>query len=183
MLVQKTEIAKLTLQSRQIVLTPKQRQLLILADGMRSSETLSEMVGRDVSAELEILIAMKMLMPMVQKEQHTQAVTIQDVTATPNTFSGKKQSRRSLAATKMYLIDVLQMMRDLDASSLAVSLHASETEQDFVDNVMDSIQFIAFKNGNSYANRVFTRVFEVIPENHLTTLNELERELELTKTI
>ena len=174
MLIQKTDIAKAALQNRQIALTPKQRQLLILTDGLRSSETLSEMVGRDVSAELEVLLTMKMVEPVGQKEQ--------PIKPAPHNVSGKKQSRRSLAATKMYLIDVLQMMRDLDASSLAVSLHASESEQDFVDSGVDSLHFITVKNGNSFARRVLARVLEVIPETHMGGLQQLVHELDLTNT-
>ena len=106
----------------------------------------------------------------------------QPIKLAPHNFSGKKQSRRSLAATKMYLIDVLQMMRDLDASSLAVSLHASESEQDFVDSVIDSLHLITVKNGNSFARRVLARILEVIPETHMGALQQLVHQLDLTNT-
>jgi hypothetical protein len=79
----------------------------------------------------------------------------------------------------MYLIDMLQMMRDMEASSLAVSLHASESEQDFVDCVVDSLQYLTLKNGTSFASRVLLKVMEVIPEKHWSALHQLVHALNL----
>ena len=172
MRLKKTDTAKLALQSRQLVLTPKQRQLLILADGNRTDDEIGFMVGRDVVSELEILLSMAMLEPA----ELTTLLETKPLFETP--VEPKRQSKRSLAATKMYIIDILQMMRDLDASGLAVALHASESEQDFIDNVIDAIQIITIKNGLSYANRVILRLKEVMPEKHLPALHHLGQEVD-----
>jgi hypothetical protein len=87
-------------------------------------------------------------------------------------------SRRSLAGTKMYVMDMLQLLRDMDASSMAVSIHTSQGEMDFISNVIIAARLIAQKRGTSYGMRVIGKLREIVPQDHLPAINALTMELE-----
>jgi hypothetical protein len=83
-----------------------------------------------------------------------------------------------LAGTKMYMVDMLQLLRDMDASSMAVSIHTSESEMEFMQNVVSAVRLIALKSGPSYGLRVVNKLRKIVPEVHLAALQKLTFELE-----
>jgi hypothetical protein len=89
-------------------------------------------------------------------------------------------TKRSLAATKMYMMDMLQLLRDMDASAMAVSLHTSESEAEFIANILSAVRLIAFKSGASYALRVLSKVGEIVPQPHLHMVEALASEVAVT---
>ena len=72
----------------------------------------------------------------------------------------------------MYMIDLLQMMRNMDASSLAVSLHTSADGNELLDWVLVGLKFICSASGVSYGSRVYQRLLEIVPEHQLPKLEE-----------
>lgn len=78
--------------------------------------------------------------------------------------------RRSLAATKLYMIDMLQLMRSREASTRALDLHTSRAEQEVVDAVMAALRFIDERSGRDYALKVRAQLRITLPEAHLPRL-------------
>lgn len=99
-------------------------------------------------------------------------VAAQAVAAAPAT-----RSRRSMAATKMYMIDMLQLLRDMDSSSFAVSIQTSQDEADLVMNVLAALRYITRKSGQSYGKRVSERLGAMLPEPYLPDLDFMNAEL------
>ncbi len=87
------------------------------------------------------------------------------------------RSRRSIAATKMYMIDMLQLLRDMDSSSFAVSIQTSQDEADLVMNVLEALRYITRKSGPSYGKRVSERLGAMLPEAYLPDLDFMNAEL------
>jgi hypothetical protein len=78
----------------------------------------------------------------------------------------------------MYIIDMLQLMRDMEAASLTVNVHTSSGEVEFMSNVLDAVRFIGRKSGATYASRVLTKLSEIVPEPYLPHIEEVFRELQ-----
>lgn len=74
--------------------------------------------------------------------------------------------RRSIAATKMYIIDMLQMMRRPEASALAAALHTSATEEELLTGALEAVTLMASLSGNSYALKVCTQLLAMVPLPH-----------------
>jgi hypothetical protein len=172
----KTESGKAALQSRDLGLKPRMRQIMVLANGTHSRESIQDLMERDIGAELHWLLESGYLEETVvaryaverkSKPQETQQQT----------------SRRSLAGTKMYMVDMLQLLRDMDASAMAVSLHTSQNELEFIENVIAAARLIVFKSGPSYGLRVVSKLREIAPEVHLPALRELAFELEAESSV
>jgi hypothetical protein len=148
----KTEKGRLALQKRDPHLKSKERQVLILANGTRSLRQFKDLMGEEAIAMIASLIRRGYLL------QHAARVT------SPVDLEVKAQpSRRSLAATKMYIMDMLQMMRDMDASAMAAKLQSVAGTEEFFPVLMQTLAFIRDKSGAGYAVRIATRLQEVIP--------------------
>jgi hypothetical protein len=117
----KTEGGKAALQRRDLGLTPRMRQIMILANGSHSRDSMQDLMERDIGAELHWLL---------QNGYLEEAIDIRyAVEPVPKPLQAPQQTtRRSLAGTKMYIVDILQLLRDMDASSMAVSIHTSQGE-------------------------------------------------------
>ncbi len=81
-------------------------------------------------------------------------------------------SRRSLAASKMYVVSLMQMLRDADAASIAVSLHCAEGADDLVEAFTGALVYLHSRSGADYASRVASRLMEVMPLAQLPQLCE-----------
>jgi len=110
----------------------------------------------------------------------TSALGTQHPLVQPKTEAQDQQqlSRRSLAGTKMYIVDMLQLLRDMDASSMSVAVHSSQGEMEFIQNVTAAARLIAEKCGPSYGLRVVYKLREIVPEVHLSLLQALAFEIE-----
>ena len=82
-----------------------------------------------------------------------------------------------MAATKMYMIDMLQLMRDPGASSLAVSIQTSADEGELVYHLLDSLRYIASRAEPSYVERVGERIAQILPDPYLEPLGATLAEL------
>lgn len=84
----------------------------------------------------------------------------------------KHSGRRSLAGTKMYTIDMLQLARNPESSAMAVSVHTSETADELISYVLASLALISRTSGPSYAINMALRLQTMIPEVYLPELLE-----------
>ena len=197
MILAKTERGRAMLAERR-ALSPRERQLLVLADGRRSTAELTRWLGFAVEPVMQRLMTEGYL---EQARQGTDAVPIAELPSTPPApaeqpassatpapavevsalaeaslrdvapaSAPRGGSRRSLAASKMYIVSLMQMLRDADAASLAVSLHCAEAAEDLVDAVIAALVFVHRRSGADYAGRVASRLMEVMPIAHLPQL-------------
>ncbi len=82
----------------------------------------------------------------------------------------RRSGRRSLAASKMYLIDMLQLQRTPEASALAVDIQMAPDEQALVARLLDALDHIHSVAKPSLAMRIAERLLEVLPEAYLGLL-------------
>jgi hypothetical protein len=91
--------------------------------------------------------------------------------------STNSKGKRSIAASKMYMINLLQMHRDLDSSTLAVNIHTSEDEQQLVACILASLRFVTHKAGLQYGQRVTEQLRNILPESYLPDLDAFNNEV------
>jgi hypothetical protein len=181
----KTEKGKLALQNRDPALSPRDRQILILCNGTRSDAALASLMGTSVLDDIPRLLDTGYLAPMPIAAAPLAVVA--PAPAKPREQKVPQQqpatARRSLAGTKMYIMDMLQLMRDMDASAMAVSIHTSEGEYEFIANVIAAARLVAQKRGLSYGMRVLGKLKEIAPESHVPSLEALGLELESAEQV
>ncbi len=215
MLLAKTEKTKLMLSQRDPSLGAKDRQILIMCNGVRSYEELVGMLGREAKPLLDRFIQSGLLMDATQalksnsgvfsktgtfyisdfassgarkttgsrgRPLQTHAAQLSSRSASLATdraplaieqdkpASTNNRGKRSIAASKMYMINLLQMHRDLDSSTLAVNIHTSEDEQQLVACILASLRFITRKAGLAYGKRVAEQLSNILPEAYLPDL-------------
>lgn len=170
----KTEKGKVALQNRDPALSPRDRQILILCNGHRSDAALASLMGASVLDDIPRLLGTGYL-----AHSATAAATAPAKPPAPKAPEPQPAAaRRSLAGTKMYIMDMLQLMRDMDASAMAVAIHTSEGEYEFIANVVAAARLVAQKRGLSYGRRVLDKLKEIAPESHVPALDALGLELE-----
>lgn len=78
------------------------------------------------------------------------------------------RSRRSLSAAKMYMLDMLQLQRNLEAASIAVAIQTSGSEQELAEALVEALACMCANTKHSVATRIAERLLEVLPEAQLT---------------
>jgi hypothetical protein len=180
----KTDKGREALRRRDPHLAPIERQIVILANGTHSRSSIQRLMARDIGSELHRLLQFGYLEEQVDPRHNAAPAAVaamlkQSAAAQTVQAQGPQQlARRSLAGTKMYIVDMLQLLRDMDASAMAVSLHSSQGEQEFIHNVTAAVRLILEKCGPSYGLRVVNKLREIVPEAHLAVLQALASELE-----
>ena len=94
------------------------------------------------------------------------------VAAAPRPPSG---TRRSLVASKMYLLDMLQLQRSAEAAELRAAIQCSEPAQ-LVDTLFQALRVLVGTSTQSYGERIVNRVAEMLPEESLPRLEALRAE-------
>ncbi len=178
MALTKTEKAKLALQSRDPSLSPRERQLLVLANGTRTRKALAALMEKSIDDTIDRLIAAEFLVETNAAALRVASPPSRSVPTRPAVQQQPQTlSRRSLAATKMYTMDMLQLLRDMEASGMAVSLHTSESEAAFMANVFLAVRLISVKSGPSFALRVLAKLQEIVPQPYVAGVDGLMAEL------
>lgn len=77
------------------------------------------------------------------------------------------QSRRSMAACKMYMIDMLQLQRTPEAASLAVALQTAQDDDERALALVDALTWLRSATKSSVCERVAERLKEIVPEAYL----------------
>ena len=190
MILVKTEKARVALAERR-ALTPRERQLLLLADGRRSRHDLAQLLGAASDALLQRLLLDGYLVRAAPAaasahgwaragEPQAQAATPPRASAPAHgpgpapamaaTDAPAQGARRSLAGSKMYMVGLLQMLRDNEAAALAVGLHGAQDGGQLRHGLVGSLLFLHRRSGADYAARVTARLLEVLPHDALEPL-------------
>lgn len=178
MQLHKTDKARSALLERTDTLTAQDRRILILSDGQRSLDDIVGLLGSPARPAVLRLVEERYLatshsatasvagtapgMGAPAAATHIAAAT--PPPPAPNT------TRRSLAATKMYMLDMLQLQRDAEAAGIKATIQTSIGTEALVAAVLLGMQHIQRIANPSYSQRVFNRVAEMIPEEALPTL-------------
>jgi len=191
MLLGKTDKGRSALESRSDALSARDRRLLILCDGQRSRESLLAMFGADAAEGLDRLLrdgylvarqepgvltqAAEAIASRLRPERAAAAVAAPAAVlpATPSAAPAPRAatSRRSMAATKMYLLDMLQLQRNEESASLRASIHTAPSEDELVWQILKALRHIRATTSATYSERVAARLAEILPEPWLPRLH------------
>ena len=75
-----------------------------------------------------------------------------------------------MAGCKMYMLDMLQLQRDMEASALAVDIQTSQDEQELLDRLLGALAWLQERTKPSMFGRISERLREVLPEHALPAL-------------
>ncbi|KAB8163256.1 hypothetical protein FKV24_017920 [Lysobacter maris] len=196
MLLHKTPKAHAALTGHSARLSTVERRALIISNGQRDLDEIVGLLGGDARAAVERLLREDYLvanrrprspldaaasMPKGAPQAparlpHDTPAPAFGATATPSPAAATQQSlrsapRRSLAASKMYVIGLLQLLRNADAAALAATLQASRDPDGTVAGMLDALRHIHATCNPSYTHRVADRLTEILPESHLLALH------------
>lgn len=99
--------------------------------------------------------------------------------ATPQALAGSPRptgARRSLAACKMYLLDMLQLQRTPEAAELRAAIQCTTEPTLLVDALLQALRLIVATSNASYGERVTRRLLEILPLEALPRLEAMRAE-------
>jgi hypothetical protein len=176
MLLAKTDKARTALQMRSPALSAMDRRVLIVSDGERSREALLAMFGNEAAANIERLLREGYLEAVQRPGLLAQATSglatmlrsdrsDRDVAGAPTPSPAPKPAaRRSMAAAKMYLVDMLQLQRNEESASLRAAIHTAPSEDDLVWQLCNALRHLRATTTASYGERVTARLAEILPQ-------------------
>lgn len=85
-------------------------------------------------------------------------------------------ARRSLAACKMYLLDMLQLQRTPEAAELRAAIQCATDPAVLVDALLQALRLIVATSNASYGERVTQRLLEILPLEALPRLEAMRAE-------
>jgi hypothetical protein len=85
-------------------------------------------------------------------------------------------SRRSLAASKMYLLDMLQLQRTADAAESRATIQCATDAARLVDALFHGLRLLVGASTPSYGERILNRLAEILPEEALPRLDAVRAE-------
>lgn len=195
MLLHKTDKAHAALQRRSDALSTLERRVLILSDGKRGLDEIAGLLGADARraalrlVEERYLVATAMRRGLVARLSAPASATADPVPAaapastpdpapvSPSMAGGASaaavETRRSLAAAKMYILDMLQLQRGPEPARIRATLQASAGRDALVAAVLQGVRYIQDVAPASYALRVYRRIEEVLPEDALPELDAM----------
>ncbi len=176
MQLHKTDKARSALLERSDALTVQDRRILILSDGLRSLDDIVGLLGPAARPAVLRMVEERYLatshsatasvagnaVPAPTPAIAPSAVAIQPPTPHP--------TRRSLAATKLYMLDMLQLQRDAESAEIKAAIRTSIGPEATVAVVLQGLQHLQRIVSPSYGRRVFDRVAEMMPEEALPAL-------------
>lgn len=198
MLLHKTPKAHAALTGHSARLSTVERRALIISNGQRDLDEIVGLLGGDARAAVERLLREDYLVanrrprspldaaalvpkgaPPAQapaRLPHDTPAPAVGAAAAPSPAATMQQSlrsapRRSLAASKMYVIGLLQLLRNADAAALAATLQASRDPDETIAGMLDALRHIHATCNPSYTHRVADRLTEILPESHLLALH------------
>lgn len=85
-------------------------------------------------------------------------------------------TRRSLAASKMYLLDMLQLQRSAESVDLRATIQCASGRAALLDALFDALHLLVASSTRSYGDRIQQRLCEILPEEALPRLQALRTE-------
>jgi hypothetical protein len=133
------------------------------------SETGTFDISRPADPDLDRALA-SFVLP-ASAEPKKAPVGVSDSTVIPSDRDGVRPrmpvAKRSLAAAKMYAIDMMSMFKHVDAPSYTAALQTSETQEELVENITIAMLFLQAAAEPSFSTKVIDRVTQLLPDIHL----------------
>lgn len=178
----KTDQARLALQSHAGPLSMRERRALILCDGQRDLKELTALLGVDAPALVMHLYEAGYLnntvVDLVPKAPASAAAPIPVAVPAPMPAPAPQTqatgTRRSLVAAKLYLIGMLELQRDESAVAQRKQLQACQDPDAIVAHLLAGVHCLQRIASTSLAQRVRERLAEVLPESYLPALERLD---------
>ena len=186
----KTDQARLALQSHAGPLSMRERRALILCDGQRDLKDLTVLLGRDAPALVmhlyeagylgNVVVEPVSSTPVAPSDRRlARASTPVDTPAPippppPQTQTQATGTRRSLVAAKFYLIGMLELQRDESAVTQRMQLQACQDPGAIMAHLLAGVHCLQRIASTSLAQRVRERLAEVLPESYLPMLEQLD---------
>lgn len=166
MLIQRTPHAVKVLADR-TACSLRERQLLLMCNGTRSSRDIMTLMGHEV-LPLLLQLEHKGLVTGVS-QTITEAIGIKTVSAqsAPGPALPPRSKSPSLVSAKVYVMDLLQLQQSEVATKITQALQVVSEPSEMMKLILWAVVTILQRSGESYAERVIQRVFEVIPDGHL----------------
>ncbi len=167
----KTELALSVLQAHRAPLDLRQRRALILCDGKRSLDDLSQLLGNDAPALVAQLIRDGYLLADAHDAPPAVPAPVAMATPAPAAAAAPAtERRRSIVAARIYVLDILALQRNPTAQQLHRQLQSSREEGETVNAIRLALAHLPAMTSDGYAQRVRGRLQEVLPEPHLATV-------------
>lgn len=184
----KTDQARLALQSHAGPLSMRERRALILCDGQRDLKELTALLGVDAPALVMHLCeagylnnavvepAAKVPVPLRARASAVAPIPVAAPAPAPAPAPQTQATgtRRSLVAAKLYLIDMLELQRDESAVAHRKQLQACQDPDAIVAHLLTGVHCLQRIASNSLAQCVRERLAEVLPESYLSALERLD---------
>lgn len=174
----KTEKAHLALRDRPADVSVLERRILILSDGRRGDEEIADLLGGSARDALTRLLREGYLTDLETPPATAVAAGLA-TTASPDMpapahdppGAAPAASRRSIAAAKMYVIDMLQLQRGAEAGAIAAAVRACRDQDELAAHMLRALRFIHGVANSSLSRRVADRLAEIMPEQYLPELD------------
>lgn len=172
----KTELALQALQQRESTLSVRQRQILIVVDGRRTTDDVAQLFGPEASKVLDALRNGGWIAPIspapVAPQTAAAPVGVPAAVFSAQRAAEAPAARKSLAAARMYLSDILLMTRRPAASAWASTLQACRDEQVLVQSMAQACIFLTELQGPGMAEKIIGQLQKFLPENLLPHFSE-----------
>ncbi len=168
----KTDQAHAALQTHRAGLDMRQRRVLILADGQRSLEALTAMLGADTPLHVAALIRTGYLGLAEEADPQPRPAHAPAAATTPAPIAAPAPAahRRSMVAARLYLLGMLELQRHPDALRLHAQLQRAADDGLAVQTMREALQLLPALTSTGYVQRIADRLREVLPEDHLHAL-------------
>lgn len=149
------------------------RRILILADGRRDMAALEALLGAGIGPAIEVLVQEGYLALPTKPATPAPGAPAPAPVRAP---AAAATARRSLAASKMYLLDMLQLQRTPEAAELRAAIQCATSQDEQVDALLHAVRELLLSNATSYGPRVAARLEEILPEEALPRLQAIRGE-------
>lgn len=168
----KTEKAHSALRDRPADVSVLERRILILSDGRRGGAEITDLLGVQAQQALARLLRDGYL---ADRDMASAAPATQPPVAPEEkrefAAAAPASSRRSIAAAKMYVIDMLQLQRGPEAAAIAGAVRSCRDPDELAAHMLRALRFIHSVANSSLSRRVADRLAEIMPEQYLAELD------------
>ena len=160
MALYRSAAAAQALQSRCKSLSVQDRQILILANGRHTLDGLLDMVGEAARPAIVHLQQRGFLQNMDGQPSPAPAMpTAPPAPPAPPAASHK----RSRAAAKMYMLDMLGMIRSPESASLRVHLQTAQDDAELALALRDALRYMRGHGSGGYAAKAAQQLQAIVP--------------------
>lgn len=128
---------------------------------LRASRDLASRVQERAQAVIEATVATP---PPTASAGVAPTLAEQVATLAPPPPAPRAGPRRSLAAARMYMQDMLQLQRSVEAATLKVAIQSSSSSEETLASLVESLRHLRSVAAGSYYARIASRLAEVLPE-------------------